>query len=62
MKEYSEQRDVETFAGAAAQTGYVMNPSCMVIVFPSDPHMPGCEPPSGACHVRKVVVKVPVAE
>ncbi len=53
LREYSEKKDAEIFAGAVAQTGYVMN---------SDPHMPGCVPPSGAGHVRKVVVKVPMAE
>ena len=62
LKDYSDKKDVEFFARASKQDGYVMNPSCMVIVFPSDPHMPGCVPPSGAGHVRKVVVKVPVAQ
>ncbi|MBP5637607.1 MAG: YhcH/YjgK/YiaL family protein [Bacteroidales bacterium] len=60
LEEYSEERDIETFAEAVTQTGYVMNRSCFVIVFPSDPHMPGCVPPSGAGHVRKVVVKVSI--
>lgn len=59
LTDYSETADIEFFTPAEEMDGYVMDKSNFVILFPSDPHLPGCPVENGDPHVRKVVVKVP---
>ena len=55
--DYDEEQDVEFFEGQG--NFFVMSPKMFVIFGPQDVHMPGIAL-DGPCHVRKVVVKVPV--
>lgn len=61
LTEYDASSDVEFFAPGGQMKGYVMDKSNFVILFPSDPHMPGCPVENGDVHIRKIVVKVLVA-
>ena len=59
--EYNEEKDVQFFHHNDACTDYVLEAGDFLILYPQDVHMPGvCV--NEKSPVRKIVVKVPVAE
>lgn len=60
-KEYDAQSDCVLFADASDAKAVPANPESWVVLFPNEAHKPGMAI-AGPAPVRKVVVKIPVAE
>ena len=60
--EYDKERDCVLYASAAKVRSLDADPSAWFVFFPSDLHRPGMAKDGTPSPVRKVVVKIPVAE
>ena len=60
--EYDKERDCVLYASAAKVRSLDADPSAWFVFFPSDLHRPGMAKDATPSPVRKVVVKIPVAE